>query len=59
MLAEQSQVLGFNPAIYYSAVGTPFPAFKAKLGDKVNGVLLWGGLDHKAAGLAEYRQRHR
>ena len=52
-------VLGFNPAIYYSAVGTPFPAFKAKLGDKVNGVLLWGGLDHKAAGLAEYRQRHR
>jgi branched-chain amino acid transport system substrate-binding protein len=25
----------------------------------VNGVLLWGGLDHKAAGLAEYRQRHR
>ena len=59
MLAEQSSVLGFNPAIYYSAVGTPFPAFKAKLGDKVNGVLLWGGLDHKAAGLAEYRQRHR
>ena len=43
MLAEQSSVLGFNPAIYYSAVGTPFPAFKAKLGDKVNGVLLWGG----------------
>jgi branched-chain amino acid transport system substrate-binding protein len=59
MLAEQSSVLGFNPPIYYSAVGTPFPAFKAKLGDKVNGVLLWGGLDHKAAGLAEYRQRHR
>ena len=59
MLAEQSSVLGFNPAIYYSAVGTPFPAFKAKLGDKVNGVLLWGGLDHKAAGLAEYRQHHR
>jgi branched-chain amino acid transport system substrate-binding protein len=59
MLAEQSQVVGFNPAIYYSAVGTPFPVFKAKLGDKVNGVLLWGGLDHKAPGLAEYRQRHR
>jgi branched-chain amino acid transport system substrate-binding protein len=59
MLAEQSQVLGFNPALYYSAVGTPFPAFKAKLGDKVNGVLLWGGLDHKAAGLAEYRTRHK
>src|SRR4030095_5450843 len=59
MLAEQSQVVGFNPAIYYSAVGTPFPAFNAKLGDQVTGVLLWGGLDHKAAGLAEYRQRHR
>jgi branched-chain amino acid transport system substrate-binding protein len=58
MVAEQSMVLGFNPPIFYSAVGTPFPGYKAKFGDKINGVMSWGGIDIKAPGLAEYRKRH-
>ena len=41
---------GFNPQIMYLAIGTPFPGFKAKFGNKVNGILLYGGLDPGAAG---------
>ena len=59
MLAEQSQIVGFSPQIYYTAIGTPFPGYKAKFGDKANGVLLFGGVDTKAPGYAEYAQAHR
>ena len=50
MITEQAQVIGFNPQIMYLAIGTPFPGFKAKFGNKVNGILLYGGLDTGAAG---------
>ena len=59
MITEQSHVLGFSPLIYYTGVGTPFPAYKAKFGAKVNGVLLYGAVDSTAAGQKEYIERHR
>jgi branched-chain amino acid transport system substrate-binding protein len=59
MVTETAQVLGFSPPIFYTGVGTPFPAYKGKFGAKAEGVMLWGGLDIKAPGLAEYRQRHK
>lgn len=59
MITEQSQIVGFNPQIMYLAIGTPFPTFKAKFGDKVNGILLYGGWDPNAPGLDEYRKAHR
>ena len=58
MVTETAQILGFSPPIFYTGVGTPFPAYKAKFGAKTEGVLLWGGWDVKAPGLAEYRKRH-
>lgn len=43
MIAAQAQTLGYNPKVYYTAVGTAFPGFKAKLGDKAEGILGAGG----------------
>jgi branched-chain amino acid transport system substrate-binding protein len=59
MITEQAQIVGFNPQIMYLGIGTPFPSFKAKFGNKVNGILLYGGLDPGAPGLDEYHKAHR
>jgi branched-chain amino acid transport system substrate-binding protein len=59
MLTEQCQIVGFNPQVMYLAIGTPFPTFKAKFGNKVNGILLYGGIDPSQAGLDEYHKAHR
>jgi branched-chain amino acid transport system substrate-binding protein len=58
MLAEQCQIVGFNPAIMYLAIGTPFPSFKAKFGSKVNGILLYGGVNPSESGVADYYKAH-
>ena len=59
MVTEQSMILGFSPPIFYTAIGTPFAGFKAKFGNKVNGILMYGGLDAKAPGLLDYFKAHR
>ncbi len=59
MLTEQAQILGYNPEFMYLAIGTVFPGFKGKFGDKVNGILLYGGLDPAAPGLDDYHKAHR
>jgi len=59
MITEQMQIVNFNPQVLYLGIGTPFPAFKAKFGNKVNGILLFGGLDSTAPGLDEYNKAHR
>lgn len=59
MLAEQSQIGGFSPSLYYSGIGTPFAGFKGKFGDKANGVMTFGGVQADAPGQKEYFERHR
>jgi branched-chain amino acid transport system substrate-binding protein len=59
MLTEQCQIVGFNPQIMYLAIGTPFPGFKAKFGNKVNGILMYGGINPAEAGLDDYHKAHR
>jgi len=59
MITEQCQIVGFNPQIMYLAIGTPFPSFKEKFGNKVNGILLYGGIDPGNPGLADYYKAHR
>jgi branched-chain amino acid transport system substrate-binding protein len=59
MLAEQCQIVGLNPQIMYLAIGTPFPTFKAKFGNKVNGILMYGGIDPSQPGLEDYHKAHR
>ncbi len=58
MLVEQCQIVGFNPKFMYVAIGGVFPGLKAKFGDKVNGILVYGGVDPNAPGMAEYNKAH-
>ena len=59
MLTDQAKIIGFNPPFFYAAIGSAFPAFKAKFGNNVNGILVYDGLDVGAPGLAEYNKAHR
>jgi branched-chain amino acid transport system substrate-binding protein len=59
MLTEQMRIIGFNPDLMYVAIGGVFPTYKGKFGDKVNGILAYGGQDTSVEGYAEYDKAHR
>jgi branched-chain amino acid transport system substrate-binding protein len=59
MLTEQAQIVGFNPKFMYVAIGGVFPTYKGKFGNKVNGILAYGGADPKAPGMDEYANAHK
>jgi branched-chain amino acid transport system substrate-binding protein len=59
MLTEQSIANDFNPKLKFLGVGTAFPAYKAKFGDKVNGIFGLGGWDPNGPGMKEYFERHK
>jgi branched-chain amino acid transport system substrate-binding protein len=58
MVTEQAQIVGFNPKFMYVAIGGVFPTYKAKFGNKVNGILVYGGIDPGAPGMADYNTAH-
>ncbi|MFZ1103562.1 MAG: amino acid ABC transporter substrate-binding protein [Hyphomicrobiaceae bacterium] len=58
MLTEQCQIVGFNPKFMYVAIGGVFPGMKGKFGNKVNGILVYGGVDPGAPGMADYVKAH-
>jgi len=58
MLTEQAQIVGFNPKFMYVAIGGVFPTYKGKFGNKVNGILAYGGIDPGAPGMDEYAKAH-
>lgn len=59
MLTEQAMANGFNPKIRFLGVGTAFPVYKAKFGDKIDGVFGLGGWDPNGPGMKEYFERHK
>ena len=58
-LARAAKVLGFNPGVFYTAVGTAFPIFRDQLGADAEGVMGIGGWDPARAEIQEYLRRHR
>lgn len=49
----------YNPAVFYTAVGTAFPIYKDNLfHDNVDGVIGIGGVDIDDPKFQDYRQRH-
>ena len=58
MLTEAAQVNEFDPKVFFTAVGTAFPVFKQKFGDKANGIFGIGGWDETLPGAKEYFDRH-
>jgi branched-chain amino acid transport system substrate-binding protein len=59
MLTEQSMANDFNPKIKFLGVGVAFPSYKAKFGDKIEGVFGLGGWDPNGPGMKEYFARHK
>jgi branched-chain amino acid transport system substrate-binding protein len=59
MLTEQMQIVGFNPEVMYVAIGGVFPTYKGKFGDKVNGILAYGGQDVSLPEYQAYLKAHR
>jgi branched-chain amino acid transport system substrate-binding protein len=59
MLTEQAMANGFNPKIRFLGVGVAFPDYKAKFGDKIDGVFSLGGWDPAGPGMKEYFERHK
>lgn len=58
MITGQSQSIGFNPKVFYTAVGTAFPPFVKNFGPKAEGVLGIGGWDPTTPAAKDYFKRH-
>lgn len=59
MLTEQSAANGFTPKVRFLGVGTAFPTYKAKFGDKIDGIFGLGGWDPNGPGMQDYFKRHK
>jgi branched-chain amino acid transport system substrate-binding protein len=59
MLTEQAMANDFNPKLRFLGVGTAFPSYKGKFGDKINGVFGLGGWDPNGPGMQDYFARHK
>lgn len=57
-LSETARVRGFNPKVFYTAVGTFFPMYKQRFGDNANGVMGIGGWNPDNDAFKAYIQRH-
>jgi branched-chain amino acid transport system substrate-binding protein len=57
-ITDAARVLGYNPKVFYTAVGTAFPVFKGKFGASIEGVMGVGGWNVSSPALQAYFKRH-
>jgi len=57
-LTEAAQLLGFNPTVFYTAVGTAFPLYVNRFGAAAEGVMGIGGWDANSPLIQEYKAHH-
>ncbi len=57
-ISDTAKVLGYNPKIFYTAVGTAFPLYKQKFGANAEGVMGVGGWNVDSPALKAYFKRH-
>jgi len=57
-LTDQARAVGFNPKLFYTAIGTVFPVFKDRFGANAEGVLGLGGVSPELPETKAYRERH-
>jgi branched-chain amino acid transport system substrate-binding protein len=57
-LTETARIKGFNPKVFYTAVGTAFPIYKGKFGANAEGVLGIGGWNPDSDAMRAYIKRH-
>ena len=58
-ITEQARLLGFNPKVFYTAVGTAFPVFRDRFRENANGVMGIGGWNASSPALTNYLERHK
>jgi branched-chain amino acid transport system substrate-binding protein len=59
MVIEQSKVLGYNPKVFFTAVGLPFPFMVQKFGAKtLEGIMGMGGMDPNSPPTKAYFERY-
>ncbi|NMG33701.1 ABC transporter substrate-binding protein [Azoarcus sp. TTM-91] len=58
-ITDQAKVIGFNPKVFYTGVGTQFPLYKNKFGANVDGVMSLGGIDADDPAVQAYFRRHK
>jgi len=59
LISDQARVVGLNPKVFYTGVGTQFPFFKAKYGAQgVEGQMSLGGINGDSKLMQDYRARH-
>lgn len=57
-LTETARVRGFNPKVFYAAVGSGFPLYRDKFGKAIDGVMGIGGWNPDSEAFRAYIQRH-
>jgi branched-chain amino acid transport system substrate-binding protein len=57
-ITEQARIAGFNPRVFYTAVGTAFPLFRSRFGANAEGVMGIGGVDISSPRIRDYAARH-
>jgi branched-chain amino acid transport system substrate-binding protein len=57
-ITDQAKVLGFNPKVFFTGVGTAFPLYKQRFGASAEGVMGIGGWNADAPALKDYLKRH-
>jgi len=59
LISDQARVVGLNPKVFYTGVGTAYPFFKTKYGSAgVEGLMSLGGIDGDSPAMRNYRTRH-
>lgn len=59
LVSDQARVVGLNPKIFYTGVGTQFPFFKGKYAAGAEGQMSMGGVDGDSPRIQEYFKRHK
>jgi branched-chain amino acid transport system substrate-binding protein len=57
-ITAQAKVIDFNPKVFFTSVGTAFPAFKARFKEETEGIMGTGGVDADSPAWKDYLKRH-
>ena len=57
-LTESAQIQGLDVDAFYTAVATPFPSYRNRFEDSINGVFGVGGVNPDSEGFLRYEEAH-
>ena len=54
LISDQARVIGLNPTVFFTGIGTQFPGFRGKYGAGAEGQMGLGGIDGDSPRMKEY-----